>query len=149
MYDLMRYWITPDGELIDVQDSHDRVSKRLAGISALDALKHGWIRVIRDPSFSGYWYFEIQNAQDDETLALIEDFVMSPENHQTDEDVAASISTIEPVKMHFPIEWKDLEDSSFREAAETSFRRELRRKEGYRWHELRGSPKRPRRRGRR
>ncbi len=149
MYDQMRYWITPDGELIDVPDSHRRASKRLAGLSAEDALKHGWIRVIRDDRFGGYWYFEIQNAYDDETLALIEKFVMSPENQQTGEDVAASISTIKPKAMYFPVEWKDLEDSSFREAAAKSFRRELRRREGYRWYELRGNPRRPRRRGRR
>lgn len=149
MYDQMRYWITPDGELIDVPVAHHHVSKERARLSVVDALKHGWIRVIRDDRFGGYWYFEIQNAYDDETLALIEDFVMSPENQQTGEDVAASISTIEPEKMYFPIEWKDLEDSSFREAAANSFRRELQRREGYRWHELKGNPRRPRRRGRR
>jgi hypothetical protein len=146
MFDKLRYWITPNGELVDVPDSHERVLMRLAGLSKEDAFRDGWIRVIRDDKFSRYWYFEIQNPYDNETLELIEGFIVSPENKQTGEDVAASISILEPKKMSFPIYWKDLEDYSFVEAAEKSFRREVSRKEGYRWYELGRNPKRrPRR----
>ena len=142
----MRYWIAPDGELIEVPDDHQRVLKKLTGLSKEDALRDGWIRVIRDDQFSKYWYFEIQSADDDGSLDLIEDFIMSPENKQTKVDVAASISVLEPKAMSFPVYWKDLEDMSFEEAAATSFRREYRRPEGYKWYELQRNPRRRARR---
>lgn len=145
VYDELRYWITPDGELIEVPDDHQRLLKKLTGLKKETALKRGWIRVIRDPKFSDYWYFEIQSASSD-ALELIEDFLLSPENKQTGDDVAASISVIEPKAMSFPIEWKDLEEMSFGEAAEKSFLREYRRPEGYRWYELRRNPRRRSRR---
>ena len=147
MYDQTRYWITPDGELIDVPDVHGRVSQRVAGLSREDALKRGWIRVIRDDRFGAYWYFEIQNAYDGRALELIGEFVLSPENQLTGDAVAASISTYEPRTGSFPVEWKDIEDMSFVEAAEKSFQRESRRPEGYRWYELRGDLRRAGRRG--
>lgn len=146
MYDLMRYWITPDGELIEVPDDHQRLLKKLTGLNKEDALKRGWIRVIRNDNFGAYWYFEIQSAYDERALELVGEFVLSPENQLTGDRVAASISTIEPKTGSFPVEWRNLEDMSFVEAAGKSFRRESRRPEGYRWYELKGNP---RRRGRR
>lgn len=141
MYDSMRYWISPAGELIEVPDAHHRVSQKLVGLNAQEAIRQGWVRVIRDDNFGDYWYFEIQNTHDEEALELIGEFVLSPENQLTGDDVAASVSTFEPKTGSFPVEWKDLEDMSFVEAAKKSFQRELRRPEGYRWYELRGNPR--------
>lgn len=144
MYENVRYWITPDGELIDVPDDHQRLLKRLTGLSKDEALKSGWIRVIRDDNFGAYWYFEIQSPHDGQALELIGEFVLSPENQLTGDPIAASISTIEPTtgSGSFPVEWKDLEDMPFVEAAEKSFHRELHRPKGYKWYELRGNARR-------
>lgn len=136
-----KIWITPDGEVIPVRGEHQAVSKKVAGIDKDEAIRRGWIRAIQVPRFGDFWWFETQNAFDGRTLAIIEAFTLSPDNVHRGDAVAAGISTVEPERASFPIEWKDLEEGSFQEAAEKAFRKELHRKVGYRWYELRGRPR--------
>lgn len=145
MYDQTRYWLTPNGEVIPVLDTHDRTVQEIAGLNRDEALQHGWIRAIQVDQFGDFWWFETANAFDGRTFELIEAFVVSPDNPHRGDEVAASISTNEPTNVSFPVRWLDLEDWPFEEAAARSFQRERRRKGGRRWYELRGAP---RRRGR-
>ena len=142
--DQIRYWIRPDGELLDVTGTtHDSVSREDSGISMEDAIEQGWIRVTQDSR--GWWNFEVQDAADGDTLALIEDFVLSPKYRQKSTEIAAAIETREPKFTYFPVEWSDLDTMSFAEGAERSFRREARRPKGQKWYSLRGNPRKRRR----
>jgi len=112
----MNLWIAPDGSSFEVPAGmiHFDAIYEATGITHDDALASGWIRVTGGPRF--IWGFEVYDARDRKTLAIIEDFLL------TEDGKRAGIETHLPQMLYFEFGIQDLRPNRLSDIV----RRELR-----------------------